>query len=278
VHYLFLGLLLGKCVFSILGKSKDSDSTNELEKKLNLVGGRTDWFTMLPILENEHKFNMTQVNYEIDRAILGIIFSAQPHIHPHFMRLLVNGRKDRLRHFEMMGFDILLDETGKPYVLEVNLLPDLRSDTPILTTSINKMLHEMFDIVDIEDKHIAEVRAQTNAKWDGVFTRVPVYESLKLNFSLMDIMNRDEMFTFVNDEYELARAQGTGWRRLCPLKSPLADLWQPLSENPRDQLFQKWYNEDMKIDKIPKKEDIHSLLQYKKDQQGNTVDYVGDTY
>jgi hypothetical protein len=261
-------------LYLLIGKSKDSSSTEELEKKLNLVGGRTDLKTMLPFLENEMGFNMTHVNQEIDRAILGIIFSAQPHIHKQFMRLLVNGRQNRMRHYEMVGFDILLDETGKPYVLEVNLLPDLRSDTPILTTVVDKMLHEMFDIVDLEDKHIATVRAQTDAKWDGVFTRVPIYESLKLNFSLQDIMNRDEMFTFVNDEAELARAAGTGWRRLCPLASPIADWWQPLSDNPRDQLFQKWHNLGMTIASIPKKEEVFGLLQFKKDQAGQTVDFV----
>lgn len=47
----------------------------------------------------------------------------------------------------MVGLDVLLDTDGKAHLLEINLLPDLRSETPLLSTLVSKMMSQMFDIV-----------------------------------------------------------------------------------------------------------------------------------
>lgn len=99
-----------------------------LVQKLNLVGGRTDFDTLAPLLV-EMGYNLSQVARDIDEAILATVFAVDRYMHGDFMRYITGGREFRLRPFELFGLDILLDQKGKPHLLEINAMPDMRSGT-----------------------------------------------------------------------------------------------------------------------------------------------------
>lgn len=51
--------------------------------------------------------------------------------------------------FELMGFDILLDESLKPYVIEVNHAPSFNTDTKLDLVVKTSVLNSTLDILSI---------------------------------------------------------------------------------------------------------------------------------
>jgi tubulin polyglutamylase TTLL9 len=54
--------------------------------------------------------------------------------------------------FELYGFDVLIDDQLKPWLLEVNSSPSLTADTPMDYHLKYVLLNDMYDIMDIEKK------------------------------------------------------------------------------------------------------------------------------
>ncbi|XP_035459318.1 probable tubulin polyglutamylase TTLL2 isoform X4 [Spodoptera frugiperda] len=63
--------------------------------------------------------------------------------------------------FEFYGFDVLLDDCLKPWLLEVNLSPALASDCEADIVVKQPMLHELFDLLGLPMKHtgLAKLKA-----------------------------------------------------------------------------------------------------------------------
>ncbi|XP_013141505.1 PREDICTED: probable tubulin polyglutamylase TTLL2 [Papilio polytes] len=55
--------------------------------------------------------------------------------------------------FEFYGFDVLLDESMKPWLLEVNLSPALAADCEADVAVKQPMLHELFDLLGMPMRH-----------------------------------------------------------------------------------------------------------------------------
>ncbi|XP_039749058.1 probable tubulin polyglutamylase TTLL2 [Pararge aegeria] len=55
--------------------------------------------------------------------------------------------------FEFYGFDVLLDDTLKPWLIEVNLSPALAADCEADVIVKQPMLHELFDLLGLPMKH-----------------------------------------------------------------------------------------------------------------------------
>lgn len=49
--------------------------------------------------------------------------------------------------FELLGFDVLIDESLKPWLLEVNLSPSMNTDTPLDVEIKTKLLVDLFNLV-----------------------------------------------------------------------------------------------------------------------------------
>jgi len=56
--------------------------------------------------------------------------------------------------FEILGFDIILDQTFKPYLLEVNHAPSFNTDTPLDYYLKRKLLKDTLTLlgISIDDK------------------------------------------------------------------------------------------------------------------------------
>lgn len=55
----------------------------------------------------------------------------------------------RTNCFEVLGFDVLIDDTLKPYLLEVNLNSSLNTDSPLDLKIKGEMLSDLFTLVGV---------------------------------------------------------------------------------------------------------------------------------
>lgn len=51
--------------------------------------------------------------------------------------------------FEILGFDVLIDENLRPWLLEINLSPSLNTDSNLDLTIKGAMLSEMFTMMGV---------------------------------------------------------------------------------------------------------------------------------
>ena len=110
-----------------------------------------------------------QIFSEIEKTILISLFSVQPRI--------INSS----RCFELYGYDILLDDTLKPWLIEVNASPSLsaenREDVQIKT----KVLSDMLDILSL-DSPVETINGFQRIYNNGFITHEePFYSNLGTN-------------------------------------------------------------------------------------------------
>ena len=70
--------------------------------------------------------------------------------------------------FEVYGFDIILDETMRPWLLEVNLSPACSERTPWLTTMLDEMMEGLVKIVVEGERRSGELQIDTN-QWQLIY-------------------------------------------------------------------------------------------------------------
>ena len=57
--------------------------------------------------------------------------------------------KNRRSCYELFGFDIILDDNLKPWILEVNISPSLHSNSELDVTVKESMLRDLFNILGL---------------------------------------------------------------------------------------------------------------------------------
>jgi hypothetical protein len=53
--------------------------------------------------------------------------------------------------FELLGFDVLIDQNFKPWLLEVNLSPSLNTDTKLDFTIKSMLMADLFNLVGFKN-------------------------------------------------------------------------------------------------------------------------------
>lgn len=84
---------------------------------------------------------------EIDDMLVKTLISAEP--------LLSNGVKMFVPHgsqccFELLGFDVLIDENMKPWLLEVNLSSSLNTDSPLDLKIKGKVIQDLLNLAGFQ--------------------------------------------------------------------------------------------------------------------------------
>ncbi|XP_063309546.1 tubulin polyglutamylase TTLL5-like [Pelobates fuscus] len=83
---------------------------------------------------------------KIEELVIKTIISAEGSIGSVFQGTLA----DRRKCFELYGFDVLIDETLKPWLLEVNLMPSLVSDGPLALKIKANLLADTLTLIGVQ--------------------------------------------------------------------------------------------------------------------------------
>eukprot|EP00920_Eleutheroschizon_duboscqi_P025049 GHVT01061923.1.p1 GENE.GHVT01061923.1~~GHVT01061923.1.p1 ORF type:complete len:261 (-),score=38.73 GHVT01061923.1:667-1449(-) len=103
------------------------------------VGGKWPLSRMKPFFLSRFGTARTRAALaQIERAVVGSLLSVQ--------KTLINDK----HCFELYGYDFLLDDEFRPWLLEVNGSPSLTANTPSDYSLKFKMLMDVLDVVDLE--------------------------------------------------------------------------------------------------------------------------------
>jgi tubulin polyglutamylase TTLL6/13 len=130
---------------------------------------------------------------EIKRMIRLTLLAGQAPIASMY-RTATSASDGKSRCFEILGFDILIDESGKPWLLEVNCMPSFGTGSQLDHDLKKQVISDALTIVDIQPSFKADCM-----EW----------------FRAMSLGQPAPPMFDANRESELAR--GTGWRQLLPV-------------------------------------------------------------
>ena len=90
--------------------------------------------------------DVPRLNALIDELIVKTLVAVEPGVTASCRRYCAH----RNSCFELLGFDVLIDDCLKPWLLEVNLSPSLSTDTPLDLKVKSQMLAQLFTLVSIQ--------------------------------------------------------------------------------------------------------------------------------
>ena len=106
--------------------------------------------------------------------------------------------------FELFGFDILIDHTLKPWLLEVNLSPSLGTDSPLDFALKSNLLADTFTLIGLGIPPVTLKRPSSYDKRGNDFVKG------------QSLYERDIREKVINGLLEIKRASGTGFERVYP--------------------------------------------------------------
>ncbi len=92
-----------------------------------------------------------KIDEEIKEIVIKTIMSIQPNVQ-HIYKTCQPTNKENDICFEILGFDILIDEKFKPWLLEVNHAPSFNTDTEVDQQVKWKVLYDTFKLIHISIK------------------------------------------------------------------------------------------------------------------------------
>ena len=98
----------------------------------------------------EEAYKILGIDYDkVMSDIKDVIIKSILSIEPIIVNNLNRSTKNRHLCFELYGFDIILDSTLKPWLLEVNVLPSLSSSSPLDKKIKTSLLSDIFNTIGI---------------------------------------------------------------------------------------------------------------------------------
>jgi tubulin polyglutamylase TTLL6/13 len=179
--------------------SLNKDNANFVENEDNEEESMAHKRKMTSVFEDLkiHGVNITLLQQQIDDIIRLTLISVQDAYVQNYQSC-IKTQDDHCRLFEILGFDILIDEYAKPWLLEVNKNLSLRMSSSFDTSIKKSVVKGALQIVKPKSSFKRKVLIrQKRLKENPNVTHLPLlYNPLK----------------------EFERAKETNWRRLLPIE------------------------------------------------------------
>lgn len=164
------------------------------------------------------------MNIDVDKlftrikdVIIKTCISAEPHIYNSMMR----ATRERNVCFELYGFDILIDENFRPWLLEVNVLPSLSSSSPLDKKIKTTLLADIFNLIGVvpydRKKYMKEEEDKKSKQFLGLskniskilINQIALHKSKNINnlksADSFDDLNEDDIELILYTEEENTR-------------------------------------------------------------------------
>lgn len=146
--------------------------------------------------------DVSAIQHEIESIIRKTIGSIQPLLSNSY-HTAINHKDEKSRCFEILGFDILLDSSLKPWLLEVNCMPSLSCDSPFDTQLKFGVIKGTLKILDLNPNFKKRILARQKA-----ITQVRISGSTKLKVP--------ELF---DPKVETEISKTTLWKQIYPFET-----------------------------------------------------------
>jgi tubulin polyglutamylase TTLL6/13 len=111
-----------------INKTNQNFVYNESDEQMD-TGHKRSFTSVIKTLK-ERGYNTDELWNRIKDMIIKTFISAQPVLSHHYKSCQPDNHANNMC-FEILGLDIMLDDTFKPYLLEVNYTPSFSTDTPL---------------------------------------------------------------------------------------------------------------------------------------------------
>lgn len=119
------------------------------------LGSKRTFGSFNKLLKNEGH-NVNQLWRDIDDIIIKTVLSVKSELRHSYRTLFPN--HDRITGcFEILGFDIIIDQMLRPYLLEVNHSPSFSTETLIDDSVKTNLIRDTFALLNIQVEHRTEI-------------------------------------------------------------------------------------------------------------------------
>lgn len=174
-------------------------------------------------------YDVEQLQKDIDEIIILTLLSVEPFLAHNYRAIFKSEEDQKSRCFEILGFDILIDEDLKPWVLEVNHSPSLSCDSAFDTELKDAVITGALKIVNIDPTFIEKMQKIEHQKTLKRLVTTPANkpQNSQVKTSKSLIIPNDNFINIqfnVETEYRIAKTQ-TQWRLIypCSINSEIYD-------------------------------------------------------
>ena len=178
---------------------KQNDQTNDAEEHSH-KRSKSSVFAEIDALGGDSEI----LQREMEEVIVLTLLSVHPFL-VHTYKTVFKNEDKKSRCFEILGFDILIDEDLKPWVLEVNHSPSLSCDSPFDRQLKDSVITGALKILNIDPHFIEKIQRAEREK-----------TLLRLGTPTKNSHQDDVVFN-VKTELEIAKTQ-TQWKLIYPVE------------------------------------------------------------
>ncbi|KAL1510977.1 hypothetical protein AB1Y20_005802 [Prymnesium parvum] len=122
-------------------------------------GGHKRSISSLLAYLKEHGYASDRIWNNIKALVVKTMLAVQPHL-SHVYHSLLGDDNTGFSCFEILGFDVILDKKGKPWLLEVNHAPSFSCGSPLDTTIKLELIKNTMRLIHLQAYHKKKFRQE----------------------------------------------------------------------------------------------------------------------